>query len=164
MLESEVIDLMFMSKKALCEFYEREMDDCKEAGTWSTAPFGTKVQKSPKLITVERPTRLVTSRLRGLTIPGSAASTPIGFLPLYEDLKQLFRELIDKDYPRDLYDMQFSLYVDKMLARIELQQEAYGKEEDLPATLFEVYAEQRAGLEELKAKFGSVVTPAQLGG
>ena len=32
LLESEVIDLMFMSKKALCEFYEREMEDCREAG------------------------------------------------------------------------------------------------------------------------------------
>lgn len=30
--DSEVIDLMFMSKKALCEFYEREMEDCREAG------------------------------------------------------------------------------------------------------------------------------------
>ncbi|NND89334.1 MAG: NADP-dependent isocitrate dehydrogenase [Granulosicoccus sp.] len=30
--DAEVIDLMFMSKKALCEFYEREMDDCREAG------------------------------------------------------------------------------------------------------------------------------------
>ena len=28
----EIIDSMFMSKKALCEFYERELDDCKEAG------------------------------------------------------------------------------------------------------------------------------------
>ena len=30
--ESEVIDLMFMSKKALCDFYESEMEDCREAG------------------------------------------------------------------------------------------------------------------------------------
>jgi len=30
--DKEVIDLMFMSKKALCEFYEREMEDCREAG------------------------------------------------------------------------------------------------------------------------------------
>ncbi|MEO2218248.1 NADP-dependent isocitrate dehydrogenase [Chromobacterium vaccinii] len=28
----EIIDSMFMSKKALCEFYEREMEDCREAG------------------------------------------------------------------------------------------------------------------------------------
>jgi isocitrate dehydrogenase len=30
--KDEVIDLMFMSKKELCEFYEREMDDCRDAG------------------------------------------------------------------------------------------------------------------------------------
>lgn len=30
--DREVIDLMFMSKKELCEFYEKEMEDCREAG------------------------------------------------------------------------------------------------------------------------------------
>jgi isocitrate dehydrogenase len=28
----EIIDSMFMSKKALCEFYEREIEDCRQAG------------------------------------------------------------------------------------------------------------------------------------
>ena len=32
LLDREVIDLMFMSKQALLEFYEREMEDCREAG------------------------------------------------------------------------------------------------------------------------------------
>ncbi|WP_201587875.1 NADP-dependent isocitrate dehydrogenase [Psychrobacter jeotgali] len=32
LLDKEVIDLMFMSKKALLEFYEQEMEDCREAG------------------------------------------------------------------------------------------------------------------------------------
>lgn len=32
LLEGEIIDSMFMSKKALCEFYEKELDDCREAG------------------------------------------------------------------------------------------------------------------------------------
>ena len=32
LLDKEIIDLMFMSKQALCEFYEREMEDCREAG------------------------------------------------------------------------------------------------------------------------------------
>ncbi len=91
-----------------------------------------------------------------------AIETPIGFLPKYEDLKKLFADLIQKDYPRDLYDMQFCLYVDKIIARIDLQNEAYGKEDNVPAELFEVYKEQRAGLEELKAKYGSEILPAQL--
>jgi len=30
--DSEVIDLMFMNKKALCDFYEQEMEDCRESG------------------------------------------------------------------------------------------------------------------------------------
>jgi len=30
--DKEIVDLMFMSKKALCDFYEREMEDCREAG------------------------------------------------------------------------------------------------------------------------------------
>ena len=30
--DGEIIDSMFMSKKALCEFYEKELEDCREAG------------------------------------------------------------------------------------------------------------------------------------
>lgn len=32
LLLGEVVDLMFMSKNALCDFYEREMEDCRESG------------------------------------------------------------------------------------------------------------------------------------
>ncbi len=32
LLDGEIIDSMFMSKKALCDFYEKEIEDCKEAG------------------------------------------------------------------------------------------------------------------------------------
>ena len=30
--DGEIIDSMFMSKKALCDFYEREIEDCRQAG------------------------------------------------------------------------------------------------------------------------------------
>jgi len=30
--DGEIIDSMFMSKKALCDFYERELEDCRQAG------------------------------------------------------------------------------------------------------------------------------------
>ncbi|MDT3672236.1 MAG: NADP-dependent isocitrate dehydrogenase [Aromatoleum sp.] len=32
LLDGEIIDSMFMSKKALCEFYEQQLDDCRKAG------------------------------------------------------------------------------------------------------------------------------------
>ncbi|MGD8394380.1 MAG: phosphoenolpyruvate carboxykinase, partial [Candidatus Eiseniibacteriota bacterium] len=69
---------------------------------------------------------------------------------------------INKPYPRELYDKQFSLYVDKIQSRIELQREAFGKEENLPGKLFEVYDEWSKGLAALKQKYSAVVTPDQL--
>jgi phosphoenolpyruvate carboxykinase (GTP) len=90
-----------------------------------------------------------------------AIETPIGYIPCYEDLKPLF-DGIGKEYPRDLYEQQFAFYVDNILGRIDLQQEAYRKEEDVPAQLFAVYEEQRAGLEALKAKYGPIITVDQL--
>ena len=32
LLEGEIIDSMFMSKKALCEFYEAQLEDCRQSG------------------------------------------------------------------------------------------------------------------------------------
>jgi phosphoenolpyruvate carboxykinase (GTP) len=90
-----------------------------------------------------------------------AIDTPIGLIPRYDDLKELFAG-IGKEYPRDLYDQQFSFYVDNILARLDLQEEAYGKEEGVPTQLFDVYAEQRVGLRALREVYGPVVTPNQL--
>ncbi len=88
--------------------------------------------------------------------------TPIGDLPKYADLKELFKTIIDKEYKEELYVKQFSLYIDNIVARIDLQTEAYGKEQNIPQALFDVLEEQRRGLMALKAKYGPVVTPAQL--
>ncbi len=88
--------------------------------------------------------------------------TPIGRLPRYEDLKALFKALIDKDYPEALYEKQFSLYVDNILHRLDMQTEAYGKEVNIPARFFEVLKEQRSGLQALREAHGAVVTPARL--
>lgn len=86
-------------------------------------------------------------------------STPIGNLPKFDDLKRLFKEIIDKEYTKELYKKQFSLYLEHILKRIELQQAAYGKEEDIPQTLFDILAEQKEGLLKLKQEHGSIVAP-----
>jgi phosphoenolpyruvate carboxykinase (GTP) len=88
-----------------------------------------------------------------------ALETPVGYVPRYEDLKALFAKIIDKPYPRDLYDKQFSIYVDKIQGRIDLQREAFGKEKGLPEQLFQVYDRWAADLASLKEKHGAVVTP-----
>jgi len=88
--------------------------------------------------------------------------TPIGNLPKYDDLKTLFKEIIDKEYPKALYDKQFSLYTENIIKRIELQEEAYSKEEAIPARLFEILAEQKKGILALQDKKGAVVLPKDL--
>jgi len=87
--------------------------------------------------------------------------TPIGFIPKYEDLKELFAG-IGKEYPQELYDKQFAFYVDNIIARIDLQEEVYRKEKNIPAKLFEIYEEQRKGLKALKTKYGPIVSVEQL--
>jgi phosphoenolpyruvate carboxykinase (GTP) len=91
-----------------------------------------------------------------------AIETPVGYIPKYEDLEKLFSSIIGKEYPRALYDKQFSIYVDKILDRIELQREAFGKEKGLPEKLFQVYDEWNKGLLELKEAYGAIVSPEQL--
>jgi phosphoenolpyruvate carboxykinase (GTP) len=91
-----------------------------------------------------------------------AIETPIGYLPKYEDLKRLFKERIDKEYPEDLYLKQFSLYIDNIVARIDLQIEAYGKEQHIPARLFDILNKQHDELAALKEKYGPIATPQQL--
>jgi len=92
----------------------------------------------------------------------SPIETPIGLIPRYEDLKKLFKTLIDKDYPEDLYHKQFSLYIDNIVKRIDMQSEAFKKEEHVPPRLFEIYEEQKKGLLALKEKYGPIVTPLQV--
>lgn len=85
--------------------------------------------------------------------------TPIGNLPLYQDLKRLFDDIIDKPYAKDLYDRQFSIYVDHIVARIELQEVAYGKEKGIPARLFDILAAQKEQLQEWKKTRGAIILP-----
>jgi phosphoenolpyruvate carboxykinase (GTP) len=93
-----------------------------------------------------------------------AISTPVGFIPKFEDLRDLFETIIDKTYTKDLYEKQFSLYIENIVARIDLQLKAYEKEKDVPQRLFEILKQQREELMDLKQSYGPVVSPSQLAG
>lgn len=88
--------------------------------------------------------------------------TPIGFIPKYEELQPLFHSIIQKEYPKDLYLKQFSLYVDNIVARIDLQLKAFGKELRVPDRFFDILNIQRQKLMNLKEKYGPIVVPEQV--
>ncbi len=85
--------------------------------------------------------------------------SPIGFLPRYDDLRLLFKEVISKAYPKALYEKQFSLYIDNILKRIRLQLEAYRLEENVPDKFFAILEQQGSRLHLLRNEVGSVVSP-----
>ncbi len=89
-----------------------------------------------------------------------AIKTPTGLIPKYEDLKRLFREVLDKAYPEKDYRQQFTLRVPENLAKIERVIEFYKtKVLDTPQILFEVLEEQRQRLYSAREKYGDYIPP-----
>jgi phosphoenolpyruvate carboxykinase (GTP) len=115
---------------------------------------------SPKLIGEKRDVKVWLSWLeRYAHNEIDSISTPIGNLPKYDDLTLLFKQVINKDYTKELYTKQFSLYLDHILKRVKLQQKAYAKEDGVPQTLFDILAEQEQALSALRDAHGSIVSP-----
>ena len=89
-----------------------------------------------------------------------AIKTPTGYLPVYEDLKKLFREVLEKDYSHGEYIEQFTLKVRENLEKIGRITEIYEtKVTDAPEHLFRVLNAQKQRLEEVKARHGDYAAP-----
>ncbi len=88
-----------------------------------------------------------------------AIKTPIGFIPRYQDLRELFKAILDKDYSYNSYLAQFTLRVDNNLKKIERITNIYRDIEGTPEELFEILDAQRCRLQEIKEKFGDFVSP-----
>lgn len=89
-----------------------------------------------------------------------AIQTPTGLIPKYEDLRSLFKEVLNKDYSLEDYIAQFTIRVPENLAKIKRVQEFYRqKVEDTPDEVFEVLEEQKERLISAQNKFGNYISP-----
>ncbi len=90
-------------------------------------------------------------------------TTPTGRIPKYEDLKALFKEVLDKDYTKADYLAQFTVRIPEQLAKIDRIKAKYQQDvPDAPATLFKLLDAQKKRLDDLRAKHGDNVTPDKL--
>ncbi|MCG2863386.1 MAG: phosphoenolpyruvate carboxykinase (GTP) [Vulcanisaeta sp.] len=89
-----------------------------------------------------------------------AITTPIGYIPRYEDLKELFREVLNKDYKLEDYNKQFAIRVGKLLDKIERVWKIYSEIPTTPRRLFEVLEEQRQRLIEARRRYGDPILPS----
>lgn len=92
-----------------------------------------------------------------------ALKSPTGLIPMYEDLKGLFTQVLNKQYSKEDYVTQFTIRVPENLAKLD-RVEKFHKENvpGAPSIIFEVFKEQRARLLEAKERFGDYVSPEKL--
>jgi phosphoenolpyruvate carboxykinase (GTP) len=88
-----------------------------------------------------------------------AIKTPIGHLPFYEDLKDLFRIVFDWEYKHEDYVKQFNIRIKKHLEKLERMEKLYGGEEGIPDSFWDIHYKIRKELEYILEKTGKEVVP-----
>jgi phosphoenolpyruvate carboxykinase (GTP) len=92
-----------------------------------------------------------------------AIMTPIGMIPRYEDLKKLFKNVLNTNYSETTYNQQFMIRIPENLAKIERIFEVYETNtRDIPEMVFAKLDGQRKRLLALQSKLGDYVIPDQL--
>jgi len=91
-----------------------------------------------------------------------AIKTPVGFIPKYEDLKNLFKLYLKKDYAEKDYIKQFSIRIKYFLEKLIRIESMYKKESYVPDFFWNILNEERAKLRELKdQKEKEVIFPSE---
>ena len=96
---------------------------------------------------------------------GTCLTTPIGYFPGYDELRQLFREVLDLEYTLEQYIEQFALRVVKNLEKIDRIEIIYRTQvPDTPDVFFKTLQAQRDRLLATQAEHGDYVSPLTLAG
>ena len=89
-----------------------------------------------------------------------AIKTPIGLIPKYDDLAELFKRVLDKKYPKEKYMKQFTIRIPENLRKISRVKEFWRtKVSDAPEEIFQILDQQAERLIEARERFGNYVTP-----
>ena len=92
-----------------------------------------------------------------------AIKAPTGYIPKYEDLKKLFKEVLNKGYTEKDYTEQFTLKINENLQKIERIREIYTtKVTDTPDILFQTLKAQEERLKEIQSGKGDYIVPDAL--
>jgi phosphoenolpyruvate carboxykinase (GTP) len=92
-----------------------------------------------------------------------AIKTPTGYIPKYEDLRKLFKEVLGREYSKAEYDTQFTIRVLELMAKVDRIEVIYReKVPDTPDIVFKALDEQRKRLENVKGIYGDYIKPEHL--
>ncbi len=89
-----------------------------------------------------------------------AVRTPTGDIPKYQDLKRLFKEVLNKEYTPEEYAEQFTLRIPEAFRKLDRIEHIYRTQvSDTPQIVFDVLAQQRTRLQDARGKHGDYVPP-----
>ncbi len=92
-----------------------------------------------------------------------AIETPTGFIPCYEDLKKIFKDVRDEEYTHEAYTAQFTIRVQANLDKMDRVEKFHHDHVDgVPRKVFEVFEAQRQRLLKAREKHGDMITPDAL--
>jgi phosphoenolpyruvate carboxykinase (GTP) len=88
---------------------------------------------------------------------------PTGSLPVYADLKKLFKKVLALGYTEKQYVEQFTIRIPENLAKLDRIEKIYRQDvSDTPQIVLEALAAQRDRLQLLRASKGDYVSPLDL--
>ncbi|MFX0174710.1 MAG: phosphoenolpyruvate carboxykinase (GTP) [Candidatus Hodarchaeota archaeon] len=90
-------------------------------------------------------------------------NTPIGRIPRYNDLKELFDLYLNKSYSEKEYEEQFSIRVSQLIEKLDRIQKIYEKEKNIPKFFWDILYKQKDDLKGLKNRFNKdIILPSEL--
>ena len=91
-----------------------------------------------------------------------ALDAAYGLIPVYEDLKQLFSQVLNQEYTEQDYIDQFTVRIPELLAKQERMEKIFADVEELPEAFNTEMAAQTERLKKLQAEKGDYISPFDL--
>ncbi len=95
-----------------------------------------------------------------------AIQSPVGNIPKYEDLKELFKVVFGRTYTQEEYEEQFATRIVKWLKKLDRVEKMYKQEEEdgeIPEFFWNQLNVQRSRLLEARAKYNKdIISPFEL--
>ncbi|MEM3900457.1 MAG: phosphoenolpyruvate carboxykinase (GTP), partial [Thermoplasmata archaeon] len=135
--------------------------------------FGKKLRQKPKIFSVnyflrdkngkflnEKTDKAIWLKWMELRVHNEvdAIKTPVGYIPKYEDLRNLFYKVQGKEYRIEDYEKQFTIRVPEILAKNERIMKIYENIKTTPKELFDEMKKEKEKLLEIREKYGDYVS------
>ncbi|MDD5603623.1 MAG: phosphoenolpyruvate carboxykinase (GTP) [Eubacteriales bacterium] len=94
-----------------------------------------------------------------------AYDTPTGKIPMYDDLKNLFKELLDENFTKDDYNYLFTFHCTKWIEKLERTKAYYLKKDPgTPAAIFDYWDNAIEKIKTARGKYGDEIKPGNYKG